>query len=86
MSIQSTADFIISTGETHTIEEYVNEAFRQVGINPDGKIKIDPNFARPGKQPIWVGDISKAEDMIGFNPKVKFKELIKIIIDHDLKS
>jgi len=73
-------DFIISTGETHTIGEIVDEAFRQVGVNPEGLIVIDPAFARPGKQAVLVGDIGKAKRKLGFEPKIKFVELIRILI------
>ncbi len=81
MQLDKPDDFIISTGETHTIKEYIEEAFKQVKVNPEGKIKLDPKFARPGKKTVFVGDISKARELIGFNPKIKFKELIAILID-----
>jgi len=74
-------DFIISTGETNTIREIIDEAFSQVGVNPQGRVEIDPKFARPGKQVELVGDITKAKEKIGFDPKVKYKELIKILIE-----
>ena len=79
-------DFIISTGETHTIKELIDEAFNQVGLNPESLVEIDPKFSRPGKQIELVGDISKAREKINFYPKIKFKELIKILIDHHLNE
>ena len=75
-------DFIISTGETHTIKELIDVAFKEVGLNPEGLVEIDPAFARPGKQVELVGNIIKAKQAFGFNPAIKFKELIKILIKH----
>ena len=77
-------DFIISTGETHTIKEYIDETFKQLGIETEEKIKIDPKFARPGKQVGLMGDIGKAKKTFGFEPKIKFKELINILIKSKL--
>ena len=82
MQYDKPEDFVISTGESHLIQELVDEAFGLVGLNPKGLVEIDPKFARPGKQVELVGDISKAREKLGFEPKVKFKELIKLLIEH----
>lgn len=79
-------DFIISTGETHTIKEFIDEAFKQAGLNSEGLVEIDPTFARPGKQVELVGDITKARKAFGFSPKIKFAELIRILIEHKQKE
>jgi len=86
MQLDKPDDFIISTGETHTIKEYIDEAFFQLGIESEGRIKIDLQFARPGKQVELMGDISKAKKVFGFEPKVKFKELINILIKSKLNE
>jgi GDPmannose 4,6-dehydratase len=103
MQLEKADDFVISTGETHTIREYVEEAFSQVnieikwegeGLDEKGFnkitneeiITINPKFARPGKIRALVGDITKAKETFGFEPKIKFKELIrKLIEDYKIK-
>jgi GDPmannose 4,6-dehydratase len=79
-------DFIICTGEVHSVKEFLHEAFKQVGLNADDYVEFDPRFARAGKTDTLRGDSSKAQKAFGFNPKVKFKELVKIMIEHDLKE
>lgn len=79
-------DYIISTGETHSVQEFVDETFRQVNLDPSKYVKVNPKFLRPATNTILFGDISKAKNAFGFDPKVKFKELIKIMLEHDLKE
>ncbi len=77
-------DFIICTGELHSIREFAEEAFRCVGLNADDYIEIDKKLLRPGKTDPLLGDYSKARKAFGYKPKVKFKELVKIMVEHDL--
>ncbi len=96
-------DFVLATGETHTIREFAEEAFRQVGReivwegsgteekgidNKTGKtlIKINPRYFRPTEVDILIGDYSKAEKTLGWKPETKFKELVKIMVQEDLKN
>lgn len=96
-------DYIIATGETHSVREFVEEAGRMVGfdiiwegkgINEKGIdtntgqviVEIDPFYFRPAEVDILVGDNTKAREKLGWQPKVKFKELIKIMIEADLKE
>lgn len=79
-------DFIIGTGEAHSVREFVEEAFRTVGLNAKDYVETDPKLLRPGKTSTLIADYSKAKKTFGYEPKVKFKELIKIMIDHDLAT
>lgn len=79
-------DFIIGTGEAHSVREFVEEAFRTVGLNAKDYVETDPKLLRPGMTSTLIADYSKAKKTFGYEPKVKFKELIKIMIDHDLAT
>jgi len=79
-------DFIICTGELHSIREFAEEAFKCVGLKADDYIEIDKKLLRPGKTDVLRGDYSKAKKAFGFEPKVKFKELVKIMVESDLKE
>lgn len=84
MQLEKPDDFIIGTGEAHSVQEFVDEAFKAVGLNAKDYVEVDPKFLRPGKTSTLIADYSKAKKTFGYEPKVKFKELIKIMIDHDL--
>lgn len=78
-------DFIICTGELHPIKEWLQEAFAVVGLDSAQYVEFDPRFARPSTTSPLVGDISKAQKAFGFDPQVKFKKLVKLMVEHDLK-
>lgn len=77
-------DFVIATGETHTVEEFVEETFNYLGLNWKEHVIIDKDFMRPAEVDLLIGDYSKAKRILGFEPKVKFKDLIKIMCDAEL--
>lgn len=79
-------DYILGTGETHTVREFVETAFAHVGLDPYKYIVTDPALFRPNEVDILHADFSKAKEVLGFEPKVKFQELIQIMVDHDLKQ
>ncbi|MEO0453604.1 MAG: GDP-mannose 4,6-dehydratase [Verrucomicrobiota bacterium] len=79
-------DFVIATGETHTVREFVDEAFSHVGMDPDDFVKIDPRYYRPAEVDLLIGDPSKAKKVLDWEPKVKFKELVKIMVDADIEQ
>ena len=79
-------DFIICTGETHSVQEFLQEAFRQVGLNTEDYVEYDKQFERPGKTGDLVGDFSKASRTFGYKPLVRFKEIVKMLIENDLKE
>lgn len=78
-------DFIIATGETHSVEEWVKEAFAVVHLKSDDYVLTDPKLLRPTKTSTLTGDISKAKKAFGFDPKIKFKELVKLMVEADLE-
>ncbi len=78
-------DYVIATGETHTIREFLELAFSYAGLNPKKYVKIDKSFYRPAEVNILMGDYSKARKKLGWKPKTKFKELVKMMVDADLK-
>ena len=79
-------DYVISTGETHTIEELVERAFAEVGIS-DWKryVRQDPKFFRPAEVDLLIGDSTKARTKLGWQPEVDFPSLVKMMVEHDLK-
>lgn len=79
-------DFVIGTGEAHSVREFMEEAFRQVGLNASKYVEFDPKLMRPGKTSTLVADYSKAKKAFGYEPKVKYKELIRIMIESDKKD
>jgi GDPmannose 4,6-dehydratase len=76
-------DFVIATGETHTIRELLDVAFGFVGLDWHKYVKIDPKYFRPTEVDILQGDASKAKYLLGWEPKTKFKELIELMVEHD---
>lgn len=78
-------DFVIATGETHTVRELVETAFKCLNLDPYDYLVIDKKYERPVEVPILRGDYSKAKRILGWEPKVKFKQLIEMMIEHDLK-
>ena len=86
MQLNKPDDFIICTGETHSVQEFLEEAFKQVRLNAGDYVKYDKQFDRPGKTGDLVGDYSKATRAFGFTPKVKFKEIVRMLIENDLKE
>ena len=80
-------DFVIATGETHTVEDFVRTAFSLVGITDWQKhIGVDPRYYRPAEVDLLQGDITKAKAKLGWQPKVKFEELVTIMLEADLKA
>ena len=78
-------DYIVCTGELHSVREWLDEAFSVVGLNPDDHVEFDPCFARPGNTGVLLGNNFKLRS-IGFEPKVKFKQLVRLMVEHDLKE
>jgi GDPmannose 4,6-dehydratase len=76
-------DFVIATGETHTIRELLDVAFGFVGLDWRKYVKIDPKYFRPTEVDILQGDASKAKYLLDWEPKTKFKELIELMVEHD---
>jgi len=79
-------DFVIATGETHSVKEFCEIAFDHVGLKWKDHVKTDPKFLRPAEVDMLVGDYSKAKKALGWKPKVKFDELVRMMVDEDMES
>lgn len=80
-------DYVIATGESHTVREFLEEAFKCAGLGDWKKyVEIDKRYFRPIETAELRGDASKAKKKLGWKPKVKFKELVKIMVEADLKK
>ncbi|WP_213814359.1 GDP-mannose 4,6-dehydratase [Glaciihabitans sp. dw_435] len=79
-------DYVISTGETHPVREFLDVAFNHAGISDWEKYVVqDPEFYRPAEVDLLVGDATKAKEQLGWVPKVSFPELVRMMVDADLK-
>ncbi len=78
-------DFVIGTGESHTVQEFVEEAFSHVNLDWKEFVEIDPHYFRPTETNNLQADISKARKQLDWNPQVSFKKLVKIMMDADLQ-
>jgi GDPmannose 4,6-dehydratase len=77
-------DYVIATGETHTIKNLLTVAFERVGLDWKKYVGVDPKYYRPTEVDLLLGDASKAKQVLGWEPKVKFKQLIEEMVDADL--
>ncbi len=78
-------DFVVATGEAHTVKEFVALAFGFAGLDWKKYVVIDKDFYRPAEVNVLLGDYTKARRKLGWRPTVKFKELVKMMVDADLK-
>lgn len=79
-------DYVIATGETHSVKEFLLESFSHAGLDWEKYVAIDPRYFRPAEVDLLIGDPSKAKKQLGWEPKVTFKELVKIMVDADIKA
>jgi GDPmannose 4,6-dehydratase len=79
-------DFVIATGECNTVRDFLNEAFGHLGIDWQKHVEIDPRYFRPAEVDELRGDMTKAKRLLKWEPKVKFRELVKMMVDADLKD
>ena len=79
-------DYVIATGETHSVEEFLEEAFSCVDLDWRQFVKIDPKYLRPAEVDLLIGDASKAKAALGWQPTVTFKELVRLMVDADMAA
>jgi GDPmannose 4,6-dehydratase len=79
-------DYVVATGETHSVREFCEEAFGCVGLDWKEHVKIDPKYFRPAEVDLLLGDPSRAKAKLGWQPKVTFKELVKLMVEADLEG
>ena len=78
-------DYVVATGEMHSVRDFLDEAGRHLGLDWESVVEIDPKYYRPSEVDALEGDASKAKRVLGWEPKVKFAELVRIMCDADLK-
>lgn len=76
-------DYVLATGETHSVREFAERAFAQVGLDWRKHVDVDPEYYRPTEIDCLVGDASKARERLGWSPKTKFRDLVRIMVDAD---
>ncbi|MCC6490914.1 MAG: GDP-mannose 4,6-dehydratase [Candidatus Hydrogenedentes bacterium] len=79
-------DYVVATGETHTVREFLEEVFTHLGMDYEKYVEIDPRYFRPTEVDLLIGDASKAHKTLGWKPKVTFKELARLMADADLRT
>src|SRR5437868_10594146 len=78
-------DYVIATGETHSVREFLDEAFGLLDLDWKEYVEKDPRYYRPAEVDLLLGDASKARENLGWQPKVNFKQLVSLMVEHDLE-
>jgi GDPmannose 4,6-dehydratase len=79
-------DYVIATGEAHSVREFCEEAFGLLDLDWQEFVRYDPRYDRPTEVDLLIGDSSKAKRVLGWEPKVTFKELVRMMVDSDLAA
>lgn len=79
-------DYVIGTGKPHSVKEFLENTFKYVGLDWKEYVRIDPRYFRPTEPETLIADISKARQKLGWNPKIRFEELVRIMIDADMEA
>jgi GDPmannose 4,6-dehydratase len=77
-------DYVVATGEKHSVREALEVAFAHASLDPDEHVEIDPRYFRPSEVDSLLGDPSKAREKLGWEPKVRFRELVELMVDADI--
>lgn len=78
-------DYVVATGETHSVKEFLEAAFAHVGLDWEKHVVQDQRYMRPAEVDLLIGDPTKAEKQLGWKPKTKFKDLVRIMVDADVE-
>jgi GDPmannose 4,6-dehydratase len=78
-------DYVIATGQAHSVRQLVDVAFQRVGLDPARHVRVDPRFLRPAEVEHLVGDATKARERLGWEPRTSFEEMIRMMVDSDLE-
>ena len=79
-------DYVIGTGESHSVREFIEKAFEYAGLDFEKYVSFDPKFFRPAEVDDLIADTKKAEKVLGWKPKIGFEELMKIMVDSDMRA
>jgi GDPmannose 4,6-dehydratase len=77
-------DYVIATGETHSVQEFLEKAFGWANLDWKQYVKIDPRYYRPAEVDLLIGDASKAKKILGWQPTTTFSELVRIMVEADI--
>lgn len=86
MRLEQPQDYVIATGESHTVREFLEEVFTYAGLDWEAYVEIDPRYFRPTEVDYLQGDASKARRELGWEPKITFRELARIMLDADMEA
>jgi GDPmannose 4,6-dehydratase len=79
-------DYVVATGETHSVREFLEEAFSYAGLSWQDHVVVDPKYFRPAEVDLLLGDPRKARSVLGWKPKVGFRDLVRLMVDADLNG
>lgn len=82
----SADDYVLGTGESHSVEEFLDKVFSYVGLDKEKYVKIDPKYFRPTEVESLIADTRKAKKAFGWDPRIKFDDLVKIMVDADMRA
>lgn len=78
-------DYVVATGETHSVREFLEEAFTYAGLRWEDYVEVDARYFRPAEVDLLIGDASKARRKLGWEPRTSFKDLVRLMVDADMK-
>lgn len=84
LQVDKPDDFVLATGETHTVREFLQQTFAALDLDFERYVEHDPRYDRPAEVDLLLGDYSKAKEVLGWEPKVGFKELVKMMVEADM--
>ncbi|PYS24668.1 MAG: GDP-mannose 4,6-dehydratase [Acidobacteria bacterium] len=84
MNADEADDYVVATGETHSVREFIEKAFGYLDLDWQRYVEIDPRYFRPAEVDLLLGDATKAREKLGWQPRVSFEGLVKLMVDHDL--
>jgi GDPmannose 4,6-dehydratase len=79
-------DYVIGIGETHSVREFLHAAFEYAGLDVEKHVKIDPKYFRPTEVEVLISNPKKARKKLGWKPKIRFDDLVKIMVDADMRA
>ena len=86
LQVRSSGDYVIGTGETHSVKEFIEKSFAYAGLDWKKYVKIDPRYYRATEVDVLLADNRKAKKLLKWTPKVTFSDLIKIMVDSDMRK